>query len=165
MFRILKNQRGFTLIELVIIIILIGLLAGVAIPRFVNLREQAIIAAAKANVDGGRAGVTLDFANQQLNIGTYAPPVTCATPPCTVASGSAELNAIHALLEGVPNYPASGPYDTPVGVGFRWRIMNTPNANTPPRIKGMIDTTCPEATSPPAAWTHAANDDCDVDDL
>ncbi len=36
MFSPLKNQKGFTLIELVIIIILIGVLAAVAVPRYVD---------------------------------------------------------------------------------------------------------------------------------
>lgn len=41
----LKNQKGFTLIELVMIIVILGILAVVAIPRYVDLRTEASAAA------------------------------------------------------------------------------------------------------------------------
>src|SRR3970282_2454411 len=71
MLRFLKNKQGFTLIELVIIIILLGVLAAIAIPRYVDLRDQAIRASAQATLDAGRAAVQLDFADQILNNGAY----------------------------------------------------------------------------------------------
>ncbi|MEZ4484767.1 MAG: type II secretion system protein [Syntrophotaleaceae bacterium] len=38
------KQAGFTLIELVVVIVLLGILSATAIPRFVNMRREAIIA-------------------------------------------------------------------------------------------------------------------------
>jgi len=37
-----KNQKGFTLAELLIVIVLIGILAGITVPTFVGMRDQGI---------------------------------------------------------------------------------------------------------------------------
>ena len=160
MLRFLKNKQGFTLIELVIIIILLGVLAAIAIPRYVDLRDQAIRASAQATLDAGRAAVQLDFADQVLNGGAYANQVTNGSTAGS-AHVAADVTDLEAELASSPNYPPSGPYNTPANDGFRWWLVTQGSATAPvapPVIDASLDTTCIAGDS----WTATANDQCKV---
>lgn len=46
----MRNTRGFTLIELILVVVIIGVLASIAIPKFGNTKEKAYVAGMKADL-------------------------------------------------------------------------------------------------------------------
>ena len=46
----MKNQKGFTLIEIMVVIIILGLLAGLVLPKFLGQEEKAKVKVAKTQI-------------------------------------------------------------------------------------------------------------------
>ena len=70
----MKNNKGFTLIELIMVTIILGILAAVAVPRYMGTVSQAEAAAEKAVIDALKAAVE-NYATQEfLEKGRYDYP-------------------------------------------------------------------------------------------
>ncbi len=90
-------RAGFTLIELMAVVLILAILAGVALPRFFDYQTRAREAACKGTLGGVRAGVANYYANEAIVNGTAAYP------------SLAQLTTIGTVMqERIPENPYAG---------------------------------------------------------
>jgi MSHA pilin protein MshA len=95
----MRGKNGFTLIELVMVIVILGILAAVAIPKFFDLSGSAKVSAEKGVVGGVRAGIATYYANQCAS-GTCAYPATLDAATAGAACSAKDVCFSNVLGQG-----------------------------------------------------------------
>ena len=93
----LNNQKGFTLIELMVVVVIIGILAAIALPNFLSMQDRAKESEVKSNTHTVQLQVEDYKTNSAINPGGVKPaafntaPLAATATPLGVARGNAQV--------------------------------------------------------------------------
>lgn len=134
-----KIQHGFTLIELVVVITILGILAAFAIPRFASLDSQARVSAITALSGSLRSAAALAHA-QYLASGTTPSSITMEGQTVTLANGYPDASGIQSAMQDLSGFAVT---PTATTVTFQKTGSATPTTCQ------VVYTVASAASSPP----------------
>lgn len=117
-----KQQSGFTLIELVLVIVILGILAATALPRFSDLSTQARVAALNGMAGNIRGASAIAHSTQLANATASNGTVSLDGVPITLTNGYPRVNNPGGITSALTDTTG---FDTSVPGEFRLNGTST----------------------------------------
>ncbi|HBG92901.1 MAG: hypothetical protein A2X54_08355 [Nitrospirae bacterium GWF2_44_13] len=111
----LRNEKGFTLIELIMVIVLLGILAAIAVPKYADLQGEAKDAVTNATIGAVKSSAVIWFAKKQGVTSTHTAIFASTEYDPVVTLGGSACNALTATYTGRPviNFSISSTFCSP----------------------------------------------------